>query len=205
MRRFRFWLHAAGLAAALYLLTVRFVIQPYAVRGGSMEPTLHAGEHVRVEKIAYRFRAPRPGEIVVLRDPTEPGRDLVKRVVAAGGQVLEKRAGHYLVDGEVVAGPCPGDPFPPRLPPRVLGPDQVWVLGDNWCDSRDSRAFGPVSVDLVRGRVVFALWPPRRPAAYASGVSEMWYRAEGPRRQEAVPRQAAAFPGAGAPPRAPGG
>lgn len=168
MRRLRLWLHAAGLASALYLLTVRFVIQPYAVQGGSMEPTLHAGERVLVEKIAYRFRAPRPGEIVVLRDPTDPGRDLVKRVVAAGGQVLEKRAGHYLVDGRVVAGPCPGDPFPPWFPPRVLGPDQVWVLGDNRCDSRDSRAFGPVSVDRVRGRVVLALRPLRPPALTAA-------------------------------------
>lgn len=161
--RFRPWLHVAGLAAALYLLIVRYAVQPYAVRGGSMEPTLHTGEHLLVEKVTYRFRAPRPGEIIVLRDPTEPGRDLVKRVAAAGGQVVEKRAGHYLVDGRVVAGPCPADPFPAWLPPRVLGPDQVWVLGDNPCDSRDSRVFGPVSLDLVRGRVLLTLWPPRRP------------------------------------------
>lgn len=167
-RRVRTRLLVAGLAAALPLLLFRHVIQPYAVRGGSMEPTLYPGQSLVVEKVAYHFRRPRPGEIVVLQDPTEPTLDLVKRVVAVGGQVLEKRAGHYLVDGRVVAGPCPGDWPPWWSPPRTLAPDEIWVLGDNRCESRDSRLFGPVPLRLVRGRV---LWVIRLPGGLAPGFT----------------------------------
>jgi nickel-type superoxide dismutase maturation protease len=96
-----------------------FPLTRFRVEGDSMRPTLRPGDHLVVNRAAYLLSRPRPGDLVVLRDPEEPGRVLVKRVV--------DRA-----DG----GSC-------------------FVVGDNPAASRDSRRLGPVSGELILGKVWF--------------------------------------------------
>ncbi len=95
----------------------------YVVEGPSMEPAFRAGEHLLVDRLAYRRRTPRVGEVVVLRDPERPDRYLLKRIATA----------------------------PPMQPAPQRG--QYFVLGDNAAVSRDSRAFGPVAREQIIGRV----------------------------------------------------
>ena len=102
-----------------------------------MAPTLLPGDGLYVDTGAFRLRPPQRGELVVLRDPTEPSRWFVKRVAFTSG------------------GPTPPDG-------TVVPEGTVYVLGDNASESVDSRRFGPVSERGVLGRVYYCYRPPER-------------------------------------------
>ncbi len=138
------------------------VAQAFQVEQYSMEPNLLPHDRVLVNKFIYHFRTPRPGEIVVLKPPTDPSRNYIKRVVAVAGQRVEIRGDHVYVNGR-------------RLPERYIdvvtagtyGPalvpaHQVFVLGDNRGNSEDSRAFGFVPDHNLVGEAVLIYWPPQR-------------------------------------------
>ncbi|HEV2282621.1 MAG TPA: signal peptidase I, partial [bacterium] len=78
------------------------VAQAFQVEQYSMEPNLLPRDRVLVNKFIYRFRPPHPGEIVVLKPPTDPSRNYIKRVVAVGGQRVEIRADHVYVNGRML-------------------------------------------------------------------------------------------------------
>jgi nickel-type superoxide dismutase maturation protease len=85
--------------------------------------------------VAVRSRTVRPGSLVVVEHPERPGYEMVKRV---GG-----------MPGEWVAD-------------RILGSDEYWVTGDNPDGSTDSRTFGPVGGEAIKGQILFRYWPLRR-------------------------------------------
>ncbi len=102
----------AMIVAALLALAVRaFVVEPFGVPSGSMAPTLLAGDHVFVSRLAYAVRlpftrlrllelgAPRRGDVVVFESPRDPALDLVKRVVGVPGDVVELREQVLYVNG----------------------------------------------------------------------------------------------------------
>ena len=109
----------------------------FRVADTSMVPTLFPGDGLYIDPGAYRLRFPRPGEIVVTRDPAHSSRHLVKRV------------------GFVPGGPRPADG-------TELPPGSVYLLGDETTASRDSRSFGPVPVTLLVGRAYECYRPPER-------------------------------------------
>jgi signal peptidase I len=130
------------LLAAGILLATRFLAVPWVVLGDSMEPSLSRGDRVIVDVWTYRHRAPRPGEIALFRGPLPDEPILIKRVVTnPPGEAPAPRPELW---------PEQGDPFSHRV---------VWVRGDNEPKSVDSRLFGPVPADRLRGRVVFRYWP----------------------------------------------
>jgi nickel-type superoxide dismutase maturation protease len=120
----------AGLVAGAMLGGVRRV----EVWGDSMAPALLPGDHLLV----LRRTRPRPGDVVALRDPRDPGRAVVKRVAAVPG-------GAATCGGEVLR----------------AGSGYV-VLGDNLTASTDSRSFGPVPRRLLLGRCVYRYAPEHR-------------------------------------------
>jgi signal peptidase I len=138
----------------------------YMVPSGSMEHTLHPGDRVFVDKRAYGLRipftltrithgeAPARGDVVVF-DAPDDGVRLIKRIVAVGGDMLEVRAGHALVNG------APHDEKAalelrmgggPDVGPIVVPEGQVFVMGDFRGNSRDSRYFGFVRADRIYAR-----------------------------------------------------
>lgn len=155
-------------AAAVVLVARSSLADHYRVPSGSMEPTIHVGDHVVVSKLAYGVRVPftttwlthgsgpARGDVVVL-DLEEPGSPdvLLKRVVAVGGDWVEVRGGSVFIDGRPVDEPGasraegPG----PDLAPTRVPPEHVLVLGDNRGNSRDGRSFGFVDRRRVLGRV----------------------------------------------------
>ena len=149
-------------AVAVVLLLGTFVVEPVAVPTGSMSPTLRAGDHVLVNKLAYRFGEPRRRDLVVLRSAS--GELLLKRVVGVGGDSVGVEDGVLHVNGRAVR-----EPFVDRRlvdsvyfgPVRVPG-GAVFVMGDRRSNSVDSRTFGPVPRDRVVGRVDLRIWPPGR-------------------------------------------
>jgi signal peptidase I len=141
--------------AVLVLFGARLLVaEPFKIPSESMRPTLGAGDHVVANKLAYRFGAPRVGDVAVLR---APGTDevVVKRIVALGGQRVEIRDGVLFVDGRprrerfVDYDTVDGFFFGPARVARGA----VFVLGDNRGDSRDSRDFGAVPRSRLIGRV----------------------------------------------------
>lgn len=97
-------LESAMLAIAMVFLLLRpFVVQTYHIPSGSMHPTLIEGDHILVDKLLYRFRAPRHGEIVVFRAPHDADRnesEFIKRLIGLPGDTIEVYPGYVQV-GEI--------------------------------------------------------------------------------------------------------
>jgi signal peptidase I len=157
----REWVETIVGALILALIIRTFIVQVYQVEGPSMEPTLYTGERLLVNKLVYRFRNPAPGEIVVLKDPQRPNRELIKRVIAVEGEVVEVRKGVVYINGQPLREPYINtvgnrqDDMKPLTVPKGY----IFVMGDNRGWSYDSRNMGPVPVQKVDGKAFFLFWP----------------------------------------------
>lgn len=157
--RFALDLLLGGTVMALLHL---FVVQVSVVRGHSMEPSLHDGDRLVVDRVAYSLAEVGRNEIVVLRCPRNPAVDFVKRVVGLPGDVVEMRSGRVYVNGALQLGDFEPVADDAELAPTVVPEGHYFVLGDNRPVSSDSRDFGLVAQDLLRGRVRARFWPPER-------------------------------------------
>lgn len=140
-----------------YLLVSRCVFGVAEVEGTSMEPTLNDGGRFFINRLVYRFRDPRPGEIVALRLPGED--DLsVKRVIALPRDTVQILDGKVRVNGMAVAEPylAPGTVTQGgALDHNAFVVDEgcFFVLGDNRGGSADSRRFGGIKRSWIDGKV----------------------------------------------------
>lgn len=150
------------------ILPIRyFLIQPFYVKGASMEPTFDDHEYLIIDEISYRFEAPSRGDVVVFRYPLDPKQYFIKRIVGLPGEVVTVKDNRVLVKG-------PGDaearvldesaylaPGTETAGDRTvaLGPDEYFVLGDNRRSSLDGRAFGALPRAFIIGRVWIRGWP----------------------------------------------
>lgn len=149
------------IAFALALFIITFVVQSFIVTGPSMEPTLHNGERLLVNKFIYRFSAPKQGDIVVFHPVARPREDYIKRVIAVPGQSVEVREGKVWVDGEALAEPYLTQPTYGQYGPVRIPQGRIFVLGDNRGNSQDSRhpEVGLVSINSVIGKAAIRYWP----------------------------------------------
>lgn len=148
-----------AVALVLTLLIRHFVVESFVVRGSSMEPTLHDGERLLVSKFIYRFRLPRAGEIIIFRSPVRERDDLIKRVIAVPGDHVALVDGQVIRNGQPLEEPYISSPAGGNLPDRVVPEGHVFVLGDNRPNSEDSRYFGFVSLDRLKGKAFLVWWP----------------------------------------------
>ncbi len=168
------WFGVFAVALVVFTLIRVFVVSPFVVPSGSMEPTILVGDQVFAQRVsAHLGNAPEVGDIVVFRNPiTESSHEiLVKRVVARAGQTVDLIDGHVYVDGTAVKEPyAVGEsfPLPMQAPgvsiayPYVVPEGSLWMMGDNRENSSDSRYFGAVPTDNVIGTVFFRYWPVSR-------------------------------------------
>ncbi len=152
-RRERVRREARSLAKVLgaVLLFRAFVAQAYYIPSESMTPTLAVGDRIFVDRVSYRLRAPARGEVVVFDHPRQHGTDLVKRVVAVGGDRVEGKDGTVWVNGRASGA---SSDFPALEVPA----DNLFVMGDNRDNSSDSRVWGLVPLGLVEGRARLVWW-----------------------------------------------
>ncbi|MEX0766731.1 MAG: signal peptidase I [bacterium] len=161
-------LDASIIAALLSLLIITFVVQAFYIPSGSMEPTLMVGDRILVSKLSYRFGTVERGDVIVFHYPLNPGKDFVKRVVGLGGETVELRDGVVLINNTPIKELYPtalagGDrSCTTSYGPQKVPVSQIFVLGDNRCNSEDSRFFGFVPRVNVVGRAAFIYWPPPR-------------------------------------------
>ncbi len=134
-----------------------------------MTPTLHNGDRVLVNKLAYRLHDVHRGDVVVFERPPElkdapEVKDLIKRVIGLPGETVEFREGRILIDGHLLDEPylAPGittESKPETGDSITVPPSQVLVLGDNRTNSTDGRVFGPISQKLIVGRAFVLYFP----------------------------------------------
>ena len=150
-----------------------WVVAPFYVPSASMEPTLHGcpncnDDHVLVQKLSYHFHDPRRGDIVVFDKPAHwhvSDDELIKRVIGTAGDKLALRNGRVYVNGQkldesYVNHKCRRGTRPENGRSRWTVPkNRLFVMGDNRCDSEDSRQFGMVPVDNVVGQAFLIYWP----------------------------------------------
>lgn len=135
------------------------------VRGSSMQPGIHDGDRIVIDPWAYVFGSIERGDVVVLKYPLDPHVDYIKRVIGLPGDEIVIESGRVWVNGEALDEPYVTDEDPlSRLVTRVK-PAHYFVLGDNRPRSSDSRDFGQVPEEYVRGRVEVRLWPIDRAGA----------------------------------------
>lgn len=178
LRQIREWVFVIVVAVVIATLLRTFVVQQFYIAGPSMETTLYGNDRVLVNKLAYRFREPSRGDVIVFDRVTTNGDtvqhdDLIKRVIGLPGERLEVRDCVVFVDGVAIDEPwlsadMTDTTYDPgtrcgtaNVEPVTLGDDEVFLIGDNRPMSFDSRMFGPIDVDLIVGRALVVIWPPR--------------------------------------------
>ena len=175
--RLREYAEALGVALLLALVIRTFVVQAFKIPSGSMLPTLQIGDHILVNKFIYgpRFevpftqaslgqlpgvRAPRVGDVVVFIYPKERDKDFIKRIVAVAGQTIEVHGTQVTLDGKPVED-AHGH-YRKRdhveFGPFTVPADHVFVMGDNRDESYDSRFWGSVPVEDIKGLAMIVYW-----------------------------------------------
>lgn len=153
-----------GLITLAIIIPVRmFIAQPFIVSGLSMFPTFNDKQYLIVDELSYRFNAPERGDVIIFRFPEDQSKFFIKRIIGlpgetvtvSGGKVFITKAGNrteltepYLTQSTY------------KNSTIKLGEDQYFVMGDNREVSYDSRYWGPLHKDFIRGRALVRLFPP---------------------------------------------
>ncbi len=148
------------LAAAV--VTYSFLFNFSVVRGNSMSPSIHDGDRILIDHVSYWFGDVERGDIVVLKYPLDPSVDYIKRVIGLPGDDVLLEDGEVWVNGVRVEEPYVADVDRLVRQHVRVKPAHFFVLGDNRVRSSDSRDFGLVPKDYLRGKVEVRLWPPSR-------------------------------------------
>lgn len=162
------------LAAGIFLV-VQTTTGRFRIDGESMEPSMHHGQYVLVNKLSYRFHPPQRGEVIVFHfgytpdpDPVRrlvhtwvgnSERDFIKRVIGLPGDTVEIGGGQVRVNGMALSEPYISAP-PDYAGTWTLGPSEYFVLGDNRNASDDSHIWGSLNADAIVGKAWFTYWPP---------------------------------------------
>ncbi|MBU0999963.1 signal peptidase I [Patescibacteria group bacterium] len=148
--------------ASIYL----FIAQFHKVSGNSMVPTFQSNDYLITEKVSYRFRDPKKGEVIVLKNPRDESQEFIKRIIAVPGDSLHISKNSLFINGQKV-----NEDF---LPPDTqtmsgafikedsiikAGDNQYFVFGDNRNNSSDSRNWGPITKEEIVGRAFFRYYP----------------------------------------------
>jgi len=146
-----------------------FVVASYYIPSGSMEPTLHGctgcePDLVLVDKLSYRFSPIGRKDVVVFdRPPLAPPEDkqLIKRVIGLPGDTVSGHDGHVFVNGKQLVEPyvAPACHGTADFAAVTVPPGRYFMMGDNRCDSFDSRMFGTVARSAIVGRAFAVMWP----------------------------------------------
>lgn len=164
------------------ILPIRYyLMQPFFVKGASMEPNFDDGQYLIIDELSYSLREPARGEIVVFKYPLDPTQYYIKRIIALPGETVE------IVDGRVKisnsahplgfvldeSGYLPPSTSTYGSTKQTLGANEYFVMGDNRAASYDSRRWGVLPRKNITGKVWLRAWPPQ--SAQAFGTPEYSY------------------------------
>ena len=175
LRGFLEWISVIGVALAVAIVIRVFLLQQFYISGPSMETTMFSDNRVLVNKLAYRLGEIDRGDVVVFDRAIPNGNeiqhdDLIKRVIALGGETVSISKCVVFIDGVELS-----EPYLPKRDTEMTDPadrcstvdmeaivletDEIFLMGDNRPQSFDSRMFGPIKKDLIIGQAFVLLWP----------------------------------------------
>jgi signal peptidase I len=168
------------IAIILALFIRAFVVQAFKIPSGSMETTLLIGDHILVNKFIYGIKIPflnkelihlsdpKRGDIVVFQYPVDPSKDFIKRVIGLPGDTVEIKDKKVYVNNQLMNEPYVAHTDSKILPagvnqrdnkpPFVVPPHSLFVMGDNRDNSHDSRFWGFVDMNDLRGEAFIIYW-----------------------------------------------
>jgi signal peptidase I len=154
-----------SISLAIIIPVRYFLIQPFYVKGASMEPSFYDHEYLIIDEISYRFGHPERGDIIVFRYPNDPKQYFIKRVIGLPGETVEVAGGVIKIyndqapNGMVLDETYLDQEYTATTRTVTLKVDEYFLLGDNRMQSLDSRYFGPVKREFVVGKVWLRGWP----------------------------------------------
>ncbi|HEC22499.1 MAG TPA: signal peptidase I [Chloroflexi bacterium] len=150
-----------ALLAGVIWLIINFATARYVVEGISMEPTLHTGQYLIVNRLAYRFGTPQRGDVIVFDFPGNTNDDYVKRIIGLPGETVTIENGHVYIDGVELDEPYTSSGTPNYQGTWYVPPGSYFVMGDNRPHSSDSRSWGMLDEEYIVGKAWLSYWPPR--------------------------------------------
>ena len=167
------------IAVILALFVRTWVVQAFKIPSGSMEQNLLIGDHLLVNKFVHaptvreleRTLLPiggvQRGDVLVFKYPEAPTRDFIKRTIGLPGETIELRQSRVFIDGQPIEEPYldlmrPGGKVAADIRgefgPRIVPEGHLFMMGDNRGDSQDSRYWGPLPIEYVKGRAFVLYW-----------------------------------------------
>ena len=179
----REYVEAIAIAILLALVIRTFVVQAFTIPSGSMMDTLLVGDYILVNKFLYGpelpftdihlpgLRAPHRGDIIVFKYPQDEKRDFIKRIIGVPGDTVQVRGAQVFVNGQPLdesyvklnpmrshLGAAPYCGYAYGCEPTVVPPGSYFVMGDNRDNSQDSRYWGFVKREKIKGKAFLIYW-----------------------------------------------
>lgn len=161
-----------------------FLIQPFIVVGQSMEPNFHDKEYLVIDKLSYKIRVPKRGEVIIFHPPQSPRESYIKRIIGLPGEKVEVKSGNIYINGKLLKESYimhdAGSAISTNDMTVQLQDNEFFVFGDNRDHSSDSREIGPIPKSNIQGKVAIILFPisnisiPKTPS-YSNGSTSVLY------------------------------
>lgn len=151
---------------SIFIVVYLFILTPNQVKGSSMEPSFYSGDYILTSRITYKFRKPERGDVIVLKAPTNPDIEYIKRVIGLPGDKILIKNGDVFINDQIMTenyiaaktnlweGGCVKEAVPYTVPQGEL-----FVMGDNRPRSSDSREFCSIPEQSVIGQVFYRYFP----------------------------------------------
>ncbi|MCK9368485.1 signal peptidase I [Candidatus Dojkabacteria bacterium] len=158
-------IEAIVIALAISVVLYLFFMTPHEVVGTSMVPTYQNGEHLIANKVIYKLTKPKRGDVIIFK--YSDTQDFIKRVIAIPGDKLTLKDGRYFINGQAIDETkyldpsiyTSGEEYLKEGEEITIEKDMYFVSGDNRPHSSDSRTFGPISLNAIKGRVWLVYYP----------------------------------------------
>lgn len=156
-----------AIAIAIAVVIRLFIAEPRFIPSNSMDPTLHIGDRLLIEKVSYRFHPPHRGDIVVFEPPPQlqaigyrPEQAFIKRVMGLPGDILTVHQGQVYRNNQPLTEPYILSSPSYEMAAITVPDNALFVMGDNRNDSNDSHIWGFLPIDNVIGHAAVRFWPP---------------------------------------------
>lgn len=138
-------------------------LKAYKIPTESMQPTIKIGDHLLCNQLYYQYHNPKRGDLIIFKVPNDNNREYIKRIVGLPGDEIELKGNALFINGRKMDEPYAIYECPPNFSgftrgnfgPYIVPEDEYFVLGDNRCNSRDSRYIGTVKRHNIQGKAIF--------------------------------------------------